>query len=421
MNARTMHVLRGFFHSNDLGRVGVIMMDYPGAGLIDIIIAQNGIGSYCLEDPPIADAGGPYESTEGSEIVFDASGSYDPEGSALQYRWHLWNFTMTEDSLLGDTIRIWDAADWSDTPEVSYTFYDNDSCIAVLDVREVTSGVVVHDMVSVMVTNAPPVASIDSLVSLIRGCVLPRHEVSFYGSFVDPGAYDTHSAQWDFGDGTIEPDTLVVENEIPDATGTSLITHTFNEAGSFEVVFEITDDDEGTGQSIHQLRVLTPIEVVDYLDSVIQSFPDSYFKKPATQRKAAFSNKCHALKKMIGAGDNTEGAIHKLTNDLRSKADGSVDGVSNNDWIIEDEAQQLVCLIIDELIIYIESPPASKNSDQDISISNIVHLVDFMFKNESTSSAVPAGDYDGSGSVDISDLVYVVDYMFSGGPPPVRQ
>jgi len=29
------------------------------------------------------------------------------------------------------------------------------------------------------------------------------------------------------------------------------------------------------------------------------------------------------------------------------------------------------------------------------------------------------GSPDGSEDIDISDLVYLVDYMFSGGPPPV--
>ena len=420
MNERTYLRLKSYLNSNDLARVGIIMMDYPGAGLIDVIIAQNGLQSYCLNDPPVADAGGPYEAVEGSEIVLDASGSFDLDSDPLQYRWHLWDFAMTADSTL-DTTRIWDAADWSDIPTVSYTFFDNVSCYAVLEVREVPPAIVVMDIDSVLVTNAPPVASIDSLVSLIEGCILPGHEVSFYGSFVDPGAYDTHSAQWDFGDGTIEPGTLVVENDIPDATGTSFIAHTFTDAGTFDVVFEVTDDDEGVGQSVHQLRVLTPSEVVDFLDSVIQSFPDSYFRGQATQRKGAFSNKCHALKNMMGASDNTEGVINKLTNDLRSKADGSIDGVSNNDWIIEDEAQELVCLIIDELIIYIESPPASKDGGQDVTISSIIHLVDFMFNYESAPHSVQAVDYDGSGEIDISDLIYLVDYMFNQGPPPVRQ
>ena len=38
-------------------------------------------------DVPVADAGGPYSGTSGESIDFDASGSYDPDGTVVQYDW----------------------------------------------------------------------------------------------------------------------------------------------------------------------------------------------------------------------------------------------------------------------------------------------------------------------------------------------
>jgi len=35
--------------------------------------------------PPVAEAGGPYSGVVGSPIMFDASGSYDPDGSIVSY------------------------------------------------------------------------------------------------------------------------------------------------------------------------------------------------------------------------------------------------------------------------------------------------------------------------------------------------
>ena len=57
---------------------------------------------------------------------------------------------------------------------------------------------------------------------------------------------------------------------------------------------------------------------------------------------------------------------------------------------------------------------------ENIDISDLVYLVDYMF----TAGPVPACleeaniDADTSGNIDISDLVYLVDYMFTGGPAP---
>ena len=48
-------------------------------------------------------------------------------------------------------------------------------------------------------------------------------------------------------------------------------------------------------------------------------------------------------------------AINKLRNDIRAKADGSVDGNPKNDWIIDFNAQKKICGMIDDLIFYLQS------------------------------------------------------------------
>ena len=40
-----------------------------------------------VNDPPVADAGGPYDGTEGVAIIFDGSGSYDSDGTITSYDW----------------------------------------------------------------------------------------------------------------------------------------------------------------------------------------------------------------------------------------------------------------------------------------------------------------------------------------------
>jgi PKD repeat protein len=42
-----------------------------------------------LNPPPLSDPSGPYTSTEGVQILFNGSGSYDPDGSIVAYEWDL--------------------------------------------------------------------------------------------------------------------------------------------------------------------------------------------------------------------------------------------------------------------------------------------------------------------------------------------
>jgi PKD repeat protein len=47
------------------------------------VVASNGV----INNPPVADANGPYVGTVDSPIALDASGSYDPDGDAI-VGWH---------------------------------------------------------------------------------------------------------------------------------------------------------------------------------------------------------------------------------------------------------------------------------------------------------------------------------------------
>jgi hypothetical protein len=51
-----------------------------------LVAAQNP-AAIVADQAPVASAGGPYSGTSGVPIIFDGSGSFDPEGDPLTYAW----------------------------------------------------------------------------------------------------------------------------------------------------------------------------------------------------------------------------------------------------------------------------------------------------------------------------------------------
>jgi len=332
------------FPNTQVNRWGIIMADFPGEGLIDAIISANFPSGWAA----LVSANGPYEGDEGSEITFEAS----PSDDGFQYKWS-WHRCDTDDEGVCIPDTEWEyETDWSNYPTASYTWSDDWFGTATV---EITDATVTHNAeTQVIINNVAPSVAIDSIISPVKGCILPGQEVGFIGSFTDPGYLDTHTAQWNFGDGSTESGTLTEENEKPDATGSVLYGHTYGEPGIFTVLLEILDDDGGIGTANVEVKVMTASEAVDFADSFIQDLPESCFKGQADNRKNAFSNKFKAVKNALGGG-GIRGVINKLINDIRAKADGSVDGKSSNDWITDGEVQEELCLVIDELVKHLAS------------------------------------------------------------------
>jgi hypothetical protein len=94
---------------------------------------------------PVADANGPYEVDEGMPVTLDASGSYDPDGNPLEFRWDL------------DNDGVWDTG-WSPSPYLNYTWGDDYTGHITV---EVTDGVFTDtDTANITVNNVNPMADI---------------------------------------------------------------------------------------------------------------------------------------------------------------------------------------------------------------------------------------------------------------------
>jgi large repetitive protein len=216
--------------------VCVVDDDAPGCDTFVVNVSEN--------QPPVADAGGPYEVAEGGTLTLDASGSTDADGTIETWIWE------SADPL----VTLTDA----DTETPDFSAADNgdfEVTLRVCDDRAACSDVVA---VTVTVTNAVPQvdAGDDQTVAGGVAAVLEA-------TFSDPGTADTHTATIDWGDGTVEPGTVVAA----DGAGTVGGSHTYAAPGVYTVQVCVTDDDLGQGCDTTLVSVSNepPVAVDDFV------------------------------------------------------------------------------------------------------------------------------------------------------------
>ena len=171
-----------------------------------------------IECTPIADAAGPYYCSEGTSVTLDASGSYDPDGSILQYRWDF------------DSDGNWNT-EWSAEPIASCVWDDDFSGMVTLEVSD--GDYTDTDMSEVAVENIAPT------VTATNDATKPEGEsIAITISQTDPGTLDTfaYSFDWD-NDGIYE----IVAQTSPSAS------HTWEDNNSYTVRVMVQDDDGGIG------------------------------------------------------------------------------------------------------------------------------------------------------------------------------
>lgn len=170
--------------------------------------------------PPVAEAGSDTSTFEGTSAQLSGAGSYDPEGGAItDYRWDF-----------GD-------GESATGANVDHTWRDDGTYTVTLTVKN-DLGDEASDTITALVANLPP--TIDTLTT--PSYLATGTDGSFQAHATDPGADDTLTYTWDFGDGT-------------NATGPD-VQHTYTSPGSMSGTVTVDDGDGGSQTSGFNIQVV---------------------------------------------------------------------------------------------------------------------------------------------------------------------
>ncbi len=168
--------------------------------------------------PEITEILMPDSLKEGTPNIFSAT-AIDPQNSELTYTW---DFNDGTSPVTGTT--------------VTHTFPDNGTYNLTLTVTG--SGGSTSQTFAVEVENVAPTVSAGEHLTLDYG-----ETVTLPGSFTDPGILDTHTIEWDLGNGTILTDTLTPEVQ-------------YNLRGEYEATLTITDKDGASSSDTVLIKAL---------------------------------------------------------------------------------------------------------------------------------------------------------------------
>ncbi|HKV88189.1 MAG TPA: PKD domain-containing protein, partial [Candidatus Dormibacteraeota bacterium] len=231
----------------------------------------------------------PPTSPEGSVVPLTGAGtSPDAADNAAGFRL---SWTVTKD---GSPFASGSGAAWS------YTTADEGTYVITFQVTD-DGGMTGSTTLSIVGTDVTPAAKIAG-VSSPALVTTPNEPLSFHGSFADSGNMDSHTATWDFGDGTTST------TSIPVGGSTSLsATHSYAAAGTYAVTLKVKDDDGTLGQTTAQVSVQTTQQALGTLSAYLQSL--SGLNKG---QKNSLTIRLDAASASAARGDNT--AAHNQLN-----------------------------------------------------------------------------------------------------------
>lgn len=210
--------------------IGDTLIPHPKADFDYYPFTKPGGWNPSPNNPPTANANGPYYVDEGSPLTLDGSNSHDLDNDTLQYRWDL------------DSDGTWDTS-WSINPTTTNTWMDDGTYSVALQVKD-SYNETDTDQATVYVRDLPPTVEFTwSPEPQDEGSPVQFNDLS--ASYPDAIA----SWSWNFGDGGTST------NRNPN--------HTYGDNGIYAVTLTVADDDGSLDVISHDITVLNVAPTAD--------------------------------------------------------------------------------------------------------------------------------------------------------------
>jgi len=251
------------------GTFNVTLLVTDNEGATDTCVVQVIVHDLWVNRPPVADAGDDITADEGSSVVVNGNGSYDPDGWITKYEWDF-NAEVDSDGD-GDPANDVDATGM----QPSYVYGDNGDYTVILTVTD-NENATGSDTLFIHVRNVPPTGTIAGPASGKEGDLL-----LFSAKAWDQGSDDL-SIVIDWGDGSTAFGCMAYNDGIaPDPypspwgrfpfSATCNGSHIYGDDGTYEVVLTVRDDDGGVSTT----RTTVLIENVPPTAQILEAYVDA--------------------------------------------------------------------------------------------------------------------------------------------------
>ncbi len=187
--------------------------------------------------PPVVNGGGPYAGYEGSPVALDGTVT-DADNDPLTYSW---TYVLGPDVDAGATCAFSDPA----AVDLTVTCTDDGMYYVILTASDGANPPVTDSTPVMILSNVAPTLG---PISAPLAPVVVNTAIGASASFTDPGSNDTHSATWEWGDGSTSAGAV--------NAGTASGSHTYTAAGVYTVKLTVTDDDGGADTEQFQYVVV---------------------------------------------------------------------------------------------------------------------------------------------------------------------
>lgn len=236
-----------------------------GSGQTITITANDGVGTIATTTftttvgsvaPTAIIAGAPASALEGSTVSLTGSAtspSAIDTAAGFAYSW-----TVTKN-----------AAAYTSGAGAAFSFQPNDEGTYLVTLQATDDGLFSGTAsATINGANVAPTATIVSVTPSAGLVAVSSASMTFAGHFSDPGAGDSHTITWTFGDGTSNTSSLG-----PSGSGDFSISHAYAKSGTYTVQLAVADDDGGVSNATTTVTVGTTPQAITDLAKFVAGYP----------------------------------------------------------------------------------------------------------------------------------------------------